>query len=72
LAVTLDAQGTHLCSRRYAARDGSSAAHGVAVDATGRILVAGSFNRSVDFGKGTLVSMGGSDGVVLALEGSAE
>jgi hypothetical protein len=71
-AVTLDAQGTHLCSRRYAASDGSSAAHGVAVDATGRVLIAGSFNRSVDFGKGTLVSTGGSDGVVLALEGSAQ
>ncbi|WP_437784462.1 outer membrane protein assembly factor BamB family protein [Sorangium sp. So ce1097] len=54
----LDADGEHLWSKRF----GDAAlqrAYGVAVDGSGDIVVSGTFQGSVDFGGGPLVSSGG-------------
>ncbi|WP_437757085.1 hypothetical protein [Sorangium sp. So ce1389] len=54
----LDADGEHLWSKRF----GDAAlqrAYGVAVDGSGDVVVSGTFQGSVDFGGGPLVSSGG-------------
>ncbi|KYF82998.1 hypothetical protein BE11_05375 [Sorangium cellulosum] len=54
----LDADGEHLWSKRF----GDAAlqrAYGVAVDGAGDIVLSGTFQGSVDFGAGPLVSSGG-------------
>lgn len=58
LVAKLDADGGHLWSKRF----GDAAlqrAYGVAVDGSGDIVVSGTFQGSVDFGGGPLVSSGG-------------
>jgi len=59
--VTLDPSGSHLCSRRYAGLDGSSAGLGIAVDPAKNAIVTGSFSGSLSFGADTLTSSGGLD-----------
>ncbi|HTN86894.1 MAG TPA: hypothetical protein VL242_24520 [Sorangium sp.] len=54
----LDADGEHLWSKRF----GDAAiqrAYGVAVDGSGDVVVSGTFQGTVDFGGGPLVSSGG-------------
>ncbi|WP_438019829.1 hypothetical protein WMF18_12505 [Sorangium sp. So ce315] len=58
LVAKLDADGEHLWSKRF----GDAAlqrAYGIAVDGAGDIVVSGTFQGSVDFGGGPLVSSGG-------------
>ena len=55
-----DASGAHLWSKRF----GSSAAeqgYGITVDASGNVIIIGTFQNSVNFGGGFLVSAGFSD-----------
>jgi hypothetical protein len=54
------AGGVHQWSKRFGniSRDYGD---GVAVDASGNVIIVGSFNSTVDFGGGNLVSAGGTD-----------
>ena len=55
--------GTHLWSQRFGST-GNDAGNSVATDASGNVFLAGSFNGTVDFGGGALVSAGGTDIIV--------
>lgn len=63
----LDAAGNHLWSRRFGGA-GDEALGDIAVDSVGNVLVTGSFNGTVDFGDGPLVSAGGKDGFLVKLD----
>jgi hypothetical protein len=52
--------GTHLWSKRFGGAT-SQVAHGVIVDASENVIIAGYFFGSVDFGGGSLTSAGASD-----------
>jgi hypothetical protein len=59
-------KGALVWAKRFG--DGSAQnPHGVAVDGTGNVLLAGDFTGSVDFGAGALQSAGGTDVFVAAL-----
>ncbi|HET6349064.1 MAG TPA: T9SS type A sorting domain-containing protein [Candidatus Krumholzibacteria bacterium] len=55
--------GTHQWSFRYGSTSGD-AGTAVALDASGNVVLAGTFNTTIDFGGGTLVSAGNSDAFV--------
>ncbi|MBW2523280.1 MAG: hypothetical protein JRI23_03855 [Deltaproteobacteria bacterium] len=55
-----DSAGNHVWSNWFP----SSVGNGVATDAAGNIVIAGSLSGSADFGGGTLVPVGSSDGFV--------
>ncbi|MBI4701132.1 MAG: SBBP repeat-containing protein, partial [Deltaproteobacteria bacterium] len=65
----LDKDGKHLWSKRFGDGSGQSA-DGVVADASGNVLLAGSFGGSVDFGGGPLTSAGKSDIFVAKLDPS--
>ena len=56
--------GTQLWSRRFGSTD-TDYGYSVATDPSGNVFVTGSFNGTVDFGGGALVSAGGAD-IILA------
>jgi hypothetical protein len=58
--VKFSPEGRYLGSRRFGDENGQLACS-VAVDASGNIIIAGSFSGTVDFGGGELVSAGDSD-----------
>jgi hypothetical protein len=55
-----NASGVHEFSERFG-DTGDDTGHGAAVDASGNVIVTGSFNGTVDFGGGALTSAGASD-----------
>ncbi|MDH3217262.1 MAG: hypothetical protein OEN01_13420, partial [Candidatus Krumholzibacteria bacterium] len=55
-----DASGAHQWSQRFGSTN-SDAGYGVAVDASGNVVVTGEFRGTVDFGGGNLVSAGSDD-----------
>ena len=57
----IDATGKPLWAKRFNGGTAGSDGMGVAVDATGSVLVTGFFTGSIDFGGGPLVSAGGTD-----------
>lgn len=59
VAVYAAADGAHLWSRRFGG-SGSETGYAVAVDATGAVVVAGTFVGTVDFGTGPLTAAGGT------------
>jgi hypothetical protein len=65
-----DAAGNHLWSKQYGA-NGIDGARSVAVDATGNVLVTGSFQSTVDFGGGPFASVGGSHDIFVLVLDSA-
>jgi len=68
-AVKLDSGGGHLWSKRFGDA-GSQSSAGVAVDATGNVVLTGSFSGSIDLGGGALASAGGMDGFLAKLDPS--
>jgi hypothetical protein len=60
VAKLTGASGAHLWSKA-AGGSGSDIAYGVTVDGGGNVLVAGSFQNTIDFGSGALTSAGGAD-----------
>lgn len=60
-----DGAGNHLWSRRFGGTN-SDLGYGVAVDGEGNVLVTGTFQATVDFGGGPLVSVGGSNDIFVA------
>jgi len=69
LVAKLDANGNHLWSKRY----GDAAeqqVHGVALAASGNLIVTGGFSGELNFGGGTLTSAGADDVFVAALDAS--
>lgn len=67
--VKLDPKGMPVWGFRYGEATNSQAAHAVAVDGEGNVLVTGYFRTSVNFGGSTLTSLGGSDVFVAKLDG---
>jgi hypothetical protein len=63
----LNSTGDHIWSHRYGGSS-SDVATAISVDASGGVIVCGIFRGTVDFGKGPLVSAGGSDLFVLKLD----
>ena len=63
----LNSSGDHIWSHRYGGSS-SDVATAISVDGSGSVIVCGIFKGSVDFGKGPLVSAGGSDLFVLKLD----
>jgi hypothetical protein len=61
--------GSHIWSKRFGSAS-DDVAFSVALDRTGNIVVAGSFQNSVDFGGGSLSSAGGTDVFVAGYSGS--
>jgi hypothetical protein len=59
-----NASGAHQWSRRFGSADGQFG-HGVGVDGSGNVCLMGTFDGTVDFGGGNLVSAGNFD-IVLA------
>jgi hypothetical protein len=55
-----DSSGNHIWSKRFGST-GFDVSYGMAVDNLGYVLITGSFEGSVSFGVGTLVSAGGDD-----------
>jgi hypothetical protein len=64
--VRLDAAGNHAWSKRFG-NSSNQAGGGIAVDATGNVIVVGTFSGSVDFGGGTLTSAGSTDACIAKL-----
>jgi hypothetical protein len=62
-----DAAGRHVLSRAVAS-GGQDGASGVRIDSRGRVVVAGSFSGTVDFGSGPVPSRGGTDIFLLVLQ----
>lgn len=58
--VKYGSTGTHLWSQRFGGT-GDDEAYSIAIDASGDAFVTGSFQASVDFGGGPLVTAGGAD-----------
>ena len=56
-----DPSGACLWSRRFGGTSATDSGRGIAVDATGAVVVTGNFYGSVDFGGGALASTGGDD-----------
>lgn len=65
--VKLDESGSHLWSKRFGDSD-SQIGMSVAVDASGNVLLAGTFAGTVDFGGGPLTSAGGGSIFVTKLD----
>jgi hypothetical protein len=66
-----DPDGVYLWSQAFGGAPNAYAkAHGVAIDSSHRILLAGAFTGSVDFGGGALVNGGEDDVFVAKLDGS--
>jgi CheY-like chemotaxis protein len=63
-----NSSGTHVWSKRFGGAFGNYA-NGVAVDNNNDIFITGQFNVSVDFGGGTVTSLGGTDGFVVKYSG---
>jgi hypothetical protein len=66
----LDLYGNHLWSQRFGGQQSQRADRGVAVDGSGNVLVAGSFEGGIDFGGGPLTSAGGRDVFLAKLDPS--
>lgn len=62
--VKYDSQGNHLWSKQYGGT-GIDRAHSVAVSSTGTVVVTGIFQATVDFGGGSVSSIGGSHDIFL-------
>jgi len=62
-----DSQLQHIASRRFGVA-GAEMPFGVAVDASGNVVLVGSFVESIDFGGGPLVSVGDLDVFVAKLD----
>jgi len=58
--AALSSTGAHLWSKRFGGA-GDDYAYGVAVDASGNVVVTGAYQGTVNFGGGSLTSAGGSD-----------
>jgi hypothetical protein len=58
--VKYSSAGAHLWSKRFGST-GQDSGSSVAVDSSGSVFVAGTFNGSIDLGGGSLTSAGGSD-----------
>jgi hypothetical protein len=69
--VKLDPSGEPLWGKTFGGPLGQ-AAHSVAVDQAGNVLVAGSFAGSIDFGGGSLLSAGSEDAFVAKLDASGQ
>jgi hypothetical protein len=67
LLFSLDTDGSHQWSRRLGGTN-EDHANGVAIDASGEIVVAGYFAGTANFGTGALVSAGSADALVLGLD----
>jgi hypothetical protein len=65
----LDPSGKHIWSKRFGGIGDQKAGH-IAVDASGAILVTGTFDGTVDFGSGPLNSMGNGDVFIVKLDSS--
>ncbi|WP_437954646.1 hypothetical protein WME76_24075 [Sorangium sp. So ce119] len=65
--IKLDPAGNPLWARSFGS-DGPDIGFGIATDASGDVIVTGSFWNTVDFGAGPLVSAGGPDIFVLRLD----
>jgi hypothetical protein len=61
LAKLDGSSGAPVWSKRFGNAGSVTRSYGVTVDATGNVLVAGTFSGSVDFGGGVLTSAGGTD-----------
>ena len=70
-AAKLDPDGNHLWSQRFGGA-GDDWAHGLALDATGAPVFAGSFASSIDLGGGPLMSAGGDDIFVAKLDADGQ
>jgi len=63
----LSASGTHLWSKGFGSLDGAdNFGKGIAVDASGNVVVTGYFQGTINFGGGSLVSPGGGDDIFVA------
>jgi hypothetical protein len=62
--------GTHLWSKRFGDASNQQTAHGLAVDASGNILITGTAYGTVNFGGVSLTTLGGGDVFVAKLDSS--
>jgi hypothetical protein len=53
--------GTHLWSKGYGDQSGEQSGAGIAVSASGDVVLTGTFGGAIDFGAGALTSAGGLD-----------
>ena len=67
LVFSRNTDGTHQWSRRLGGTD-EDHAQGVAIGASGQVVVAGYFGGTANFGTGNLVSAGSADALVLGLD----
>jgi PKD repeat protein len=63
--------GAHQWSRRFGAADGNEGGYGIAMDASGNVVVTGAVVKSCDFGGGLLSALGGSDAFVAKYSASS-
>ncbi|MFO0760745.1 MAG: nucleotide-binding protein [Byssovorax sp.] len=65
----LDAAGNHLWSKRFGSATDDQLGLAIAFDPDGNVVVTGSFNGTMNFGGGNLVSAGGADIFVAKYDG---
>jgi len=69
--VKYNSTGTHLWSASYGAEINGPHVAGVAVDATGRIVITGEMVTGIDFGFGWLLGQGGNNAFVVKLDSNS-
>jgi hypothetical protein len=70
--VKFDASGGHVWSKRFGDDDDQGGAPSVIVDASGNVLVAGTFHGTLDFGGSPIASIGGQDAYLAKLDASGD
>jgi hypothetical protein len=67
IAIALDASGHYVAAQHWGTATGHAYARALAVDSTNAVYLAGTFEKSIDFGGGTMTAAPSQDGYIAKL-----